>query len=127
VSGIYGTWSLVGETAADADGQPQTTVFGPSPLGVWTFDPSGRNVLVAVDGRCDVPAGKRMFLSYSGPFDFDGERLTTFVDASSDPTIVGVPQVREVRFAGDMMVLSPPIGYRGQSDVRRELTWKRIA
>ena len=54
-------------------------------------------------------------------------RLTTFVDVSSDPNIVGVPQVRQVRFAGDMMVLSPPIGYRGQSDVHGELTWKRMA
>jgi hypothetical protein len=68
-----------------------------------------------------------MFLSYSGPFEFDGQQLTTFVDVSSDPSIVGIAQVREVRFAGEMMVLSPPIGYRGQSGVRRELTWKRIA
>ena len=124
---IIGTWRLVGETAVGSDGQPRPTLFGPSLLGVWTFDASGRNVLAAVDGRRDVAEGERMFLSYSGPFEFDGARLTTIVDATSDPKILNVPQVRDVRFEADKMILSPPVGYRGQADVHRELTWQRIA
>lgn len=124
---ILGTWRLVGETAIGMDGQPQPTLFGDLPVGVWTFDPSGRNALVAVEGQRITAGPARMFLSYSGPFEFDGARLTTYVDVSSDPKIVGIPQVREVRFVEDRMVLSPPPGYRGQSDVRRELTWLRIA
>jgi hypothetical protein len=127
VNGIIGTWRLVGETAVGSDGKPRPTLFGPSLLGVWTFDASGRNALVAVDGRLDLAEGKRMFLSYSGLFEFDGARLTTFVDATSDPSILHVPQVRDVRFEGDTMILSPPVGYRGQADVHRELKWQRIA
>lgn len=102
IANAYGTARL-------PDGQPRPTLFGPSLLGVWTFDASGRNVLVAVDGRSDPPDGKRMFLSYSGPFEFDGARPTTFVDAASDPNILNVPQVRDVRFDGDKMILSPPV------------------
>lgn len=127
MSDIIGTWRLIGETAVGMDGRPQPTLFGDLPLGVWTFDRSGRNALVAVEGQ-RIPAGpKRMFLSYSGPFEFDGIQLTTYVDVSSDTKIVGVPQVRDVRFVEDRMILAPPLGYRGQTDVRRELTWLKIA
>lgn len=124
---VIGTWRLIGETAVGSDGQPRPTLFGPFLLGVWTFDATGRNVLAAVDGRPEASNGKRMFLAYSGPFEFDGVRLTTYVDATSDPSILNVPQVRDVRFDGDKMILSPPVGYRGQADVHRELTWQRIA
>jgi hypothetical protein len=124
---IYGTWRLECETAIDSDGRPHPSLFGPSPFGVWTFDRSGRNALVAVDGRSGELHGARMFLAYSGPFEFEGKRLTTFVDATNDPSNMNVPQIRDVRFEGDKMILSPPIGYRGPSDVHRELTWVRIA
>jgi hypothetical protein len=127
VNEIIGTWRLVGETATGSDGRALPTLFGPRLLGVWTFDVSGRNVLAAVDGRDDLSGGHRMFLSYSGPFEFDGARLTTFVDVSNDPNILNGPQIRDVRFEGDKMILSPPVGYRGQTDVHRELTWQRIA
>jgi hypothetical protein len=123
---IIGTWRLIAEAATDADGRPQPTLFGPSPMGVATFDSSGRIVLIAVDGRSEEPEGKRTFLSYSGRFGFDGRQLTTLVDAANDPAMVGTSQVRDVRFDRSRLILSPPVGFKGEADVRREYTWEKI-
>jgi hypothetical protein len=124
---LVGTWRLLAEVATDAAGLTQPTLFGPTPLGTVTFDRSGRMILVVVDGRTDVPAGQRMFMAYTGRYEFDGHRLTTFTDAAASPALLATPQVRDVRFSdADTIVLSPPTGFMGQADVRREYTWERI-
>jgi hypothetical protein len=48
-------------------------------------------------------------------------------DAAASPALLTTPQVRHVRFSdANRIVLSPPIGFMGQADVRREYTWERI-
>jgi hypothetical protein len=124
---LVGTWRLLAEVATDSAGLTQPTLFGPTPLGTMTFDRSGCMIVVIADGRPDVPVGQRMFMAYTGRYEFDGHRLTTFIDAASSPSLLATPQVRHVRSSdADRIVLSPPTGFMGQADVRRELTWERI-
>src|ERR1043165_2025886 len=61
------------------------------------------------DGRRELPPGTaRAYSSYCGNYTFDGTRLVTRVDASSDPARIGGDQGREVSFEGDPMILRPP-------------------
>ena len=105
-----GIWRLVRETATDASGNRKETRFGPRGMGLVTLTADGRLMAVLVDGRKSLPAGSnRQYSSYCGNYTFDGNTLTTIVDAASDPARMGSAQVRKVRFDGpDRMVLQPP-------------------
>jgi hypothetical protein len=124
---LVGTWRLVSESARDANGQPQPTLFGPMPIGVATFTAAGRMMYVISDGRPDPIDGTRSYASSCGRFSFDGSRLVYHVDRSADPDLLGSAQVRDARFDGNRVFLRPPVGFGGASDVTRELVWERIA
>jgi len=79
------------------------------------------------DGRPGPIDGARAFVSYCGDYTFDGARLVTQVDGASDPVFFSEPQVRDARLEGNRLTLRPPVGFRGASDLVRELVWERIA
>ena len=86
---IIGTWRLRSTKAVDDDGKPLPPPLGPSPNGVVCFQPDGRMYSVICDGRTEMPSGEeRVFISYTGNYTFDGETLSTRVDAASDPSRV---------------------------------------
>ena len=116
--------------------------------------PSRANIAVALTGLCpsirerarelglsDAEVARRAGLSerrygyYAtgerepnlATYTFDGARLVTRVDATSDPSRVGSDQERGVRFEGEHMVLIPPPRRTGESEEHREITWERIA
>ncbi len=125
---IVGTWKLVAAAARDRDGKPLPTPFGPKGMGRGTFTAEGRMMAVTCDGRPLLPPGtSRAYSSYCGNYTFDGSRLITRVDASSDPDRIGSDQVREVSFDGDRMILRPPPRQTEEGEEFRELTWERIA
>ena len=122
---IVGTWRLVKAEAHDANGKSLPTPYGGKGMGRVTFNAEGRMAAVVVDGRPALPAGAaRDYSSYCGNYAFDGTRLTTRVDAASDPSRLGGDQVREVSFDGDFMVLRPPPRAGGEY---RVLTWEKIS
>jgi hypothetical protein len=128
VKSIVGTWKLVGAAARDHDGKTLPEPYGGKGLGRVMFNADGRMMAVTCDGRPDLPAGaERAYSSYIGRYTFDGDRLVTRVDGSSDPSRIGSDQVRGVRFEGERMVLSPPPRQTGAGEEYRELTWERIA
>ena len=57
---------------------------------------------------------------------FDGQTLSTRVDASSDSSRVGGDQVRHVRFENGLMVLAPPRRLYAGVMQHQELAWERI-
>jgi hypothetical protein len=125
---IVGTWKLLCATARDAGGKELPSPYGPKALGRVTFTAEGRMMSVVCDGRPELPAGiRREYSSYCGNYTFDGARLTTRVDAASDPSRIGSDQVRGVRFDGEWMILLPPPRGAGSSAEQREITWERIA
>ena len=125
---IVGTWKLVGAIARDRSGNQLPAPYGGKGMGRVTFNAEGRMMAVNCDGRPVLPPGaERAYSSYCGNYNFDGARLVTRVDASSDPTRLGSDQVREVSFDGELMILRPPPRQTAAGEEYRELTWQRIA
>jgi hypothetical protein len=127
---IVGVWRLVEARAKDPEGRPVTSQFGPTPLGIVTFD--GRRMISALgDAREAMPEGEgpRQYQSYAGPYRFDGTTLVTRVDCCSSPERMGTDQVRGVRFEADgkRMVLSPPPREVRGVTHHPELVWERVA
>jgi hypothetical protein len=125
---IIGTWRLKSTRAIDDEGKALPPPLGPSPNGVVVFQGDGRMYSVICDGRAEVPKGQeRVFIAYTGNYAFDGETLSTRVDAASDPGRVGGDQVRKVRFESGGMVLAPPRRLFAGVMQRQELFWERVA
>ncbi|MEQ8398415.1 lipocalin-like domain-containing protein [Thalassobaculum sp.] len=126
---IVGTWRLVETTAHDPDGNAMPQPYGPSPMGVVTFNAEGRMMAVLCDGRTAMPdeQSAREYASYCGNYTFDGTRLITKADAASHPSRMAIDQVRQVSFEGERMVLRPPIDQVGGVARQRVLTWEKIS
>lgn len=124
-----GVWRLVEARARDDKGNVIPSQFGPTPLGIVTFD--GRRMIAALgDARDAVPEAEqpREYNSYAGPYTFDGTRLVTRVDCTSRPDRMGTDQVRGVRFeeGGRFMVLTPPPRMIRGVMHHPELRWERM-
>jgi hypothetical protein len=125
---IVGTWRLVSTKGVDDNGKVLAPPYGPAPNGVVCFQPDGRMYCVLCDGRNELPAGEpRQFMSYAGNYSFDGNSLSTRVDASSDASRVGGDQVRAVRFENGTMVLAPPRRLYAGVMQHQELLWERVS
>ena len=127
---ITGTWMLVTTKATADDGAPVRQPYGgtENAMGRVTFGANGRMIAVLCDSRAAMPDGEtREYNSYCGAYTFDGSRLVTRVDASSDQGRFGSDQVRDVRTEGELIVLMPPKRDYGGRMVQRELTWRRIS
>ena len=125
---VVGVWRLLSTRAIDPAGRQVGVPFGPRGMGLVTLTSDGRMMAVLVDGRASLPDGTpRQYSSYCGNYTFDGSTLTTTVDANSDPARFTIPQVRKVRFQGDLMILVPPPAELGGMKVNRELTWEKIS
>ena len=125
---IIGTWRLRSTKAVDDDGKPLPPPLGPSPNGVNCFQADGRMYSVICDGRAALPKGEeRLLISYTGNYTFDGDTLSTRVDAASDASRIGGDQVRKVRFENGGMVLTPPRRLFASVMQHQELFWERVA
>jgi hypothetical protein len=124
---LAGVWRLVAENAWGAAGEPRPGSFGPMGIGLIAFTAAGRMMVVLSDGRAGPIDGRRAFVSYCGEYTFDGARLITRVDGASDPLFLKEPQVRDASLTGNRLTLRPPVGFRGASDLVRELVWERIS
>ncbi len=126
---IIGTWRLVNGVTTDKNGNPAPPPYGgEKAMGRVTFNADGRMMAVLCDGRPTLPQGTpRQYVSYCGNYTFDGKRLVTRVDATSDSERMDTDQVRDVRFEGALMVLRPPVREEHGQQVQRELWWEKIA
>ena len=124
---IVGTWRLVSTKGRDDAGSALPPPYGPKAMGLVVFEPDGRMMTVLCDGRAALADGEgRQFMSYAGNYTFDGETLSTRVDASSDASRVGGDQVRSVSFDGARMVLRPPRRLYAGLMQHQELVWERV-
>ena len=127
---IIGTWRLVKGFSVDAEGKPLPPPYGgDKAMGRVTFNADGRMMAVLCDGRTELPPGTpREYNSYCGNFTFDGQTLTTRVDAARDPSWIGRDEVRAVHFDGKYMVLRPPFRpMHNRPPEQRELWWEKIS
>jgi hypothetical protein len=124
---VVGVWKLVAAKTTDPSGKVVAVPYGPRGMGIVSLTSDGRMMAVLVDGRRKLPDGTtREYSSYCGNYTFDGSTLITTVDANSDPARFTVPQVRKVRFQGELMILVPPPGTSNGVKLDRELTWEKI-
>lgn len=124
---VVGVWKLVAAKTTDPSGKVVSVPYGPRGMGIVSLTSDGRMMAVLVDGRSKLPDGAtREYSSYCGNYTFDGSTLTTTVDANSDPARFTIPQVRKVRFQGELMILVPPPGTSNGVKLDRELTWEKI-
>jgi hypothetical protein len=125
---IVGTWRLVAATSLDPEGRSLPLPYGPQAIGRIVFTADKRMMAALSDGRAELPAGaRREYGGYCGDYTFDGTALTTHVDASPNPALIGTVQIRGVRFDGERMVLRPPPREIDGVMHHRELTWERIS
>lgn len=124
---IVGVWRLIAENASSVAGEKRPTLYGPMGIGLVMFTAEGRMMAALSDGRPGPIEGPRAYVSYCGDYTFDGSRLITRVDGASHPLFLEEPQVRDARLDGDRLILRPPVGFRGPSDLTRELIWERIS
>ncbi|MFC1664177.1 lipocalin-like domain-containing protein [Pseudomonadota bacterium] len=125
---IIGTWHLKSTTGINDSGELMPPPYGPTPNGVVCFQDDGRMYCVLCDGRSELPDDEaRQFMSYAGNYSFDGNILTTRVDASSEATRIGTDQIRKARFESPGLILVPPRRLYAGTMQRQELFWERIA
>ncbi|MEM9354829.1 MAG: lipocalin-like domain-containing protein [Pseudomonadota bacterium] len=126
---IIGTWRLVRGSSVDADGNALPPPYGgDKAMGQVIFNADGRMMAVLCDGRAELPAEEiREYTSYCGNYTFDGKKLVTRVDATSDAERMGTDQVRDVHFDGEFMILRPPMKPYGNKMQQREIVWEKIS
>ena len=125
---IVGTWRMTGTIGRDDAGNMLPPPYGPVGMGLVVFQANGRMMAVLCDGRPSLPPDEpRQFMSYAGNYTFDGETLSTRVDAASDASRIGGDQVRRVRFENGGMVLAPPRRLYAGVMQHQELFWERVA
>ena len=126
MQGLIGAWKLIGARAFDETGAELPPPLGPNPLGLVLFEDE-RMIAAVSDGRPAMPPGatQRAFLSYTGAYTFDGEKLVTRVDGASSPEGLA-DQARRITFqAPNRMLVVPLSRVLGRSS-GLELTWERI-
>jgi len=129
MNSITGTWQLIRTSSSNAQGEPMPAPYGgEDAMALVSFNDKGRMICVLYDSREEIPAGaKREYNSYCGAYSFDGKRLVTAVDASSNQAWFGTDQVRDASFEGDVLVLRPPLRAYAREPEQRVLYWRKIA
>jgi hypothetical protein len=123
---LIGIWRLVEVRARDPEGRPIASEFGPVPVGTVQFGPQ-RMMAALGDGRPPAEGETRFWVAYTGVWSADGGTLSTRVDAAWPTNRIGTDQVRQVRWEGERVVLSPPPRMVKGVMHHLELAWEKVA
>jgi hypothetical protein len=137
---IVGSWLLVRWSIDYPDGRPPTLPFGDDAIGLITYAPDGWMTATMSRGRragLSAPTAARAsaeskgrafdeYLTYGGRWRIDGDAVVHEVMVSMNPTLIGTPQRRVVRFADGLLELTAaetdPAS--GRSRLHR-ISWRR--
>lgn len=136
VAGLVGTWTLVGWHEQDGDGAVLRHPFGEPPRGrlIYTAGGTMMGMLSAADRppfashhleratEAEKAAAASTFVTYSGTYRVDGDRVVHAVDLSLFPNWVGTDLVRLLTLDGDDLTLRTETAKDGTCNV---LTWRR--
>lgn len=136
---LIGTWRLVSWESHTADGKVGYPL-GRDAMGyiIYTAEARMMVTMMAAD-RPQMPSGDSLagtpvekaaaydtYNSYSGTYEFQGDKVIHHVDLSLIPNRVGTDQVRAVALDGDRVTLTtPPMLRLGEWQTNR-LVWERV-
>ncbi|MFZ5597745.1 MAG: lipocalin-like domain-containing protein [Bacillota bacterium] len=133
---FIGTWQLVSFEMSTPGGT--VSPFGRDPAGYFVFSPDGyASVNIMPAGRTKTASenpffatdeekiANAFFLSYAGRYEVKDDVLAVYPDVSYFPNWVGVPQIRNFRMEGDILVLSQRGDFIGTPELEVVLRWKR--
>ena len=99
--------------------------LGETPVGIVQIDATRLTGVLCGDRT--PGGGQRLFLAYSGTYQFDGHILTTVADSASSPDML-CAQRREVIFTSSIQMMIRPLnailGAPAGGGMR--LTWERV-
>ena len=94
-------------------------------MGIMLFE-AERMIGVVADGGPIAPSmSKRAFFSYTGSYEFDGEKLVTRVDGASSPEGY-IDQIRRIVFETPNRIVVVPLSRILDRAAGLKLTWERI-
>lgn len=135
---LIGTWKLQSFHVRAGNGEI-TYPFGREAVGYYLFSASGHmSVVVMAPGRPTFFGGDLMggttaekakaaetYISYTGRYELDGDRLIVHPEAAFFPNWIGIDQVRLLSLDDDVLDLSTPPMLLGGTQRTAHLVWKR--
>ena len=122
---LIGIWRLVEVRARDPEGRPVASEFGRAPMGTVQFGPE-RMMAALGDSRPPAAGETGFWVAYTGVWRLEGSTLATRVDAAHPANRIGTDQVRQVRWEGERVVLSPPPRMVRGVMHHLELAWEKV-
>jgi hypothetical protein len=122
---FLGTWRLVGVVREEAESGRKLDVDA-TPTGYISYTPDHRLMVII----SHVSPGKaEEFTCYAAQWHLEGDTVVHQIDVTNRPRWKGTRQLRNFRFEGDNLVLTPPVSedYTHGTVTRRSLTWQRVA
>lgn len=135
---LIGTWRLISYEARTGDGAVSYPL-GKNPSGFILYSEDGymsvtmmsanRTNYASSDLRAGTPeeklAAAETYLSYSGKYTFEGDRVLHHVEVSFFPNRVGTTQVRHLTLSGNTVTLRTPAMLISGEQQTAELVWQR--
>ena len=135
---FLGTWRLVSVETREADG----SVFRRGRrIGYIIYSEDGyMSVAFMKEGRPKFASGDirggtveekvaavEGYVSYSGRYEVEGDRVIHHIEVSLFPNWIGASQERAFEFEGDRLTLSTPLMLVGGRQLSTHLIWERAA
>lgn len=121
---FLGTWRLVGVVREDVDSGRKLDLDA-TPAGYISYTPDGRMSVIIHHHAPDHP---EQFTCYAAQWHVEGDTVIHAIDITNRPRWRGTRQLRNYRFEGDRLVLTPPVSedYTHGTVTRRSLTWQKV-
>ncbi|MEU6131746.1 lipocalin-like domain-containing protein [Saccharopolyspora sp. NPDC047091] len=127
---LIGTWSLESFHVVGSDGAPVDGPLGPEPRGLLIYG-ADRHVSVSMMSTAEPVAAqgdpRTRFMGYAGTWRLAGLQVHHRIEVSSHRYLIGSTQVRELSFAGELLVLSGSAADAGGPAGRGVLRWRPAA
>jgi len=128
---VFGTWRLV-SLRRFRDGEFDRDTMGTDAEGRIIYDPSGHMCAFLVSQ--DYKAGKveqnwDTFMSYSGVWKLEDDKVTHSLDFASIPAMIGTDLVRYVEWVDEDTIKLKTAAHKNRAgqDSHDELVWSRVS
>jgi hypothetical protein len=139
-SPIVGTWRVVSYDREVVETKAISHGFGGNPMGLVTYTPDGRMMLMIVDATRKPPAKPtatdaeavglyRTMIAYAGTYRVQGNEIIIHVEISSEQTTTGTDQTRSFKLDGDRLTtMTTPLvsAFLNNQTVVTTVVWERV-